>query len=491
LARVERTASYATELLHSPLTANLKEEDRRLAHELVFGVLRWQGQLDFLLEKIAAKSLARLDWEVRLALRLGLYQMRFLERIPKAAAVDQSVELVKFARKRSAAGLVNAVLRKAGRRAPGASALGRGALEGFLPQELSAAERLAILHSHPGWLVERWLAAFGSNRTESLLASNNQHARLSCRLVTARASPKEILALLAGDKIEWEESRWLKDAITIRSGNIQRSEAWQRGWLAIQDEASQMIALLLAPTGSGLAPRPGNRVLDLCCAPGGKTAQLAALLDLRGNPRTLFGADRRLHRLRRTRTLLLNVGVNTVPLVALDGSRPLPFGVKFDRILVDVPCSGTGTLARHPEIRWRLKPEDLGDFHRRQVALLRNALASLAPAGRLVYATCSLEREENEEVVEKALSGQASLRRLAAAEGREALLPHLREPEVVEELFDTAGYFRTFPAEHHTDGFFAAIFEQANGWGFPKQERPGSSSRRYGRQATPTCRGPW
>ncbi len=450
LARVERAASYATELLNSSLTANLKDEDRGLVHELVFGVLRWQGQLDFLLEKIAAKSPAGLDWEVRLALRLGLYQILFLERIPKAAAVDQSVELVKFAHKRSAAGLVNAVLRKAGRRASAGEPL-----EGFLPRELPLAERLAILHSHPRWLIEHWLVAFGSTRTESLLASNNQPAPMNCRLVTTRATREEIFALVARERIEWEESRWLKDAFATRRGNIQRSQAWQRGWLAIQDEASQMVALLLAP-------RPGNRVLDLCCAPGGKTAQLAALLDPRGNPRTLFGADRRVHRLRRTRSLLHKVGVNSVPLVALGGSQPLPFGVKFDRILVDAPCSGTGTLARHPEIRWRLKREDLGDFHRRQVALLRNALGWLAPGGRLVYATCSLEQEENEGVVEEVLSGQADVRRLSAAEGSRALAPQLREAKLGEELFDPAGYFRTFPPEDHTDGFFAAILERAD-----------------------------
>ncbi len=457
LARVERTASFASELLHSPLTASLKEEDRGLVRELVFGVLRWQGQLDFLLEKLANKSLAKLDWEVRLALRLGLYQIRFLERIPKAAAVDQSVELIKFAHKRSAAGLVNAVLRKAVR---GPQTSGAQSLEEFLPQSLSPSERLAIVHSHPAWMVERWLKAFGRDRTENLLAANNQHAPLNCRLVTTRglmqAGREEILARLAAEKIAWEESRWIKDAITIRGGNIQRSEAFRRGWLAIQDEASQMIALLLAP-------RPGERVLDLCCAPGGKTAQMAALLDPEGNPDTLVGADRHLHRLRRTRSLLRHIGVKSVPLIALDGTQPLPFGQEFDRILVDAPCSGTGTLARHPEIRWRLRPEDLGDLHRRQVALLQNALASLAPGGRLVYATCSLEREENEEVVEETLNGKTGLRRLDAEEARAVLRLHLREPKKAEELFDRDGYFRTFPPEHHTDGFFAALLERGNG----------------------------
>jgi 16S rRNA (cytosine967-C5)-methyltransferase len=453
---VERTASYASELLHSRLTEGLKEEDRRLVHELVFGVLRWQGQLDFLLEKFAAKSLAGLDWEVRLALRLGLYQIRFLQRVPKSAAVDQSVELVKFARKRSAASLVNAVLRKASRGDGGASrpTLTEEALEASLPRDLSTVDRLAILQSHPRWLIERWLATFGRDRTERLLLSNNEHAPMSCRLVTSGGSRDEILAQLAADNIEWEESCWLKDAIVLRGGSLQKSESWRRGWLAVQDEASQMIALLLVP-------RAGDRVLDLCCAPGGKTAQIAAMLDpaSRRAGSGLLGSDRHLHRLRRTRSLLRQLGVGGVPLVALDGTRPLPFGQQFDRVLVDAPCSGTGTLARHPEIRWRLKPQNLTDLHGRQVTLLRNALASLAPHGRLVYATCSLEREENEQVVEEVLTEVTDCRLLPAAESAPALALHLRRPERAEFFFDATGYFRTFPPEDRTDGFFAAILE--------------------------------
>jgi 16S rRNA (cytosine967-C5)-methyltransferase len=313
LRKVE-TGGYASDLLLAG-TAALDSRDAGLASEIVFGVLRYQAQLDYLIEHYGG-SRRRLDAEVRTALRMGIYQLRYLERVPAHAAVAESVELVKRGPKRSAAGFVNAILRKVDR-------------------EPVTWPHREIELSCPEWLLERW----------------ERHYGLETAARIARA------ALLPPEKY-------------VRVG-----AAGSR----MQDVGSQSIVPLL-----GL--ERGQSFLDLCAAPGNKTAQA-----LEAGVEAVV-CDLHLHRLAPMRGL-------TSRLVVLDGTRPLPFAGRFDRILVDAPCSGTGTLGRNPEIKWRLTPEDLTDLPRRQKALVANALAVLAPGGRLVYATCSLEPEENQEVV--------------------------------------------------------------------------------------------
>jgi 16S rRNA (cytosine967-C5)-methyltransferase len=219
--------------------------------------------------------------------------------------------------------------------------------------------------------------------------------------------------------------------------------------MLIQDEASQMIPLLLDV-------QPSDRVLDLCAAPGGKTARLAR----QAGKGTVIAGDVHAHRLRQMRELLGRMGARSVHAVAVDGTAPLPFASLFDRILVDAPCSGTGTLARNPEIRWRLKREDLVVLAERQKALLSNALLSLAPKGRLVYSTCSLEPEENEQVVASAL---AANRGACVVHAGPTLAAHLRPGGQGPSLFDDRGNFRTLPWQHGTDGFFAATIELGGG----------------------------
>ncbi len=302
--------AFASDLLAAK-SKELDSRDAGLASEIVFGCLRRQLQLDFLIEAATAK--AKLDIEVRIALRIGLYQIRWLERVPMHAAVAESVELTKRARKRSAAGLVNAVLRRADR-------------------EAVAWPDRAIELSCPEWLLRRWEREFGN--------------AVAGDIARAFLSPPETYIASTG---------------------------------RVQDIGSQSIVPLLDP-------RPGQTFLDLCAAPGNKTAQA---IEYGVNA---IACDLHLHRLR-------NVPAEGCRRVALDAMRPLPFDAKFDRILVDAPCSGTGTLGRNPEIKWRLKPSDLVDLQRRQRAILGNAMAHLASRGRIVYATCSLEREENEDVV--------------------------------------------------------------------------------------------
>jgi len=257
-----------------------------------------------------------------------------------------------------------------------------------------------------------------------------------------------VIASLDAEGFEAAPGQWLSSAIELRRarrGGAARAGAVRSGRIFLQDEASQMVPLLLDA-------HPGHRVLDLCAAPGGKTARLARQTGQSG----VVAADLHLHRLRQMRAFLEKLGARDAYAVALDGTQPLPFGVRFDRILVDAPCSGTGTLARNPEIRWRLRPEDLPALAEKQTALLCHALEQLAPGGRVVYSTCSLEPEENEGVVAAALTAHRGVRRAA---GEPALEPGLRRPADAHTLFDSQACFRTLPWVHGTDGFFAAILE--------------------------------
>jgi 16S rRNA (cytosine967-C5)-methyltransferase len=302
---------YASDLLLER-TRQLDSRDAGLASEIVFGCLRYQAQLDYLIARRVPRAP---ELEVRIALRMGIYQLRYLDRIPPHAAVGESVELVKRLGRAPAAGLVNAILRKTDRTP--------------VPWPDRATEL-----STPAWLIEKWDRQFGRPTTDQIAASFLQPAQ----------------------------------SYVASTGRI-------------QDIGAQSIVPLLDL-------HPGQTFLDLCAAPGNKTAQA-----IQQGARTI-ACDIHLHRLKQMRDL-------NCSLVVLDGTQPLPFRAKFDCILIDAPCSGTGTLGRNPEIKWRLKPSDLADLRAKQVALLRQALHQLCPGGRLVYSTCSLEKEENELVIQE------------------------------------------------------------------------------------------
>jgi 16S rRNA (cytosine967-C5)-methyltransferase len=359
LRRVD-AGGYASDLLLTQ-TAALDSRDAGLASEIVFGVLRYRAQLDYLIEHYSGRP-RKLDPEVRTALRIGIYQLRYLERVPAHAAVAESVELVKRARKTSAAAFVNAVLRKVGQ---------------ALPPAIPAWPSREIELSCPEWLLARWERRYGAETAAGI----------------ARAALRE-------------------------------PEKYTRGGRT-QDIGSQSIVPLLCL-------RPGQSFLDLCAAPGNKTAQA-----LESGVRAV-ACDIHLHRIAQMKVgqALSPANPGSLDLLILDGTLPLPFGRKFDRILVDAPCSGTGTLGRNPEIKWKLRPEDLPDLQRRQIALLRNALTVLAPGGILVYSTCSLEPEENEEVV-------AAIRGLAGGSACPTEFPT----------------FPRLPGRDAGDGFFAAVIK--------------------------------
>jgi 16S rRNA (cytosine967-C5)-methyltransferase len=438
LLAVETKAAYASELLHLRMGSDIEAREAALATELVMGTLRWQRALDFLIARYTGREISALDAEVLIALRIGIYQLRRLTRIPASAAVNESVELMRRARKKSAAPLVNAALRRA-------AAEKEQPMANFLPVGMGATEALAIEHSHPTWMVERWLRKFGEQKTIELLEWNNHAPKQACAMLNP-ARREETIRSLKEAGLHVEAGRLLEDAIVVSRGNITKTAALQKGWIAIQDEASQAIPLLLDVQG-------GESVLDLCAAPGGKTIALAQRAGTSGR---VVACDIYEARLRAMRERLQGAGINNASLVLLDGASDLPFGRRFDRILVDAPCSGTGTLARNPEIRWRLRAEDLAELHVCQVKLLASALARLAPNGKLLYSTCSMEAEENESVIEEALSKSPDFRIEPVNVPQSILAEDVR----AENLTDGEGAFRTFPPAQHTDGFFAAAIRR-------------------------------
>ncbi|MGB7601003.1 MAG: 16S rRNA (cytosine(967)-C(5))-methyltransferase RsmB [Candidatus Sulfotelmatobacter sp.] len=442
LLRVERESSYATELLHSKTIASLTKVDHALAIELVMGVLRWRSLLDLEISKSSSQAIFKLDLEVLTALRLAVYQLRGLSRIPARAAIHESVELVKRARKRSAAPFVNAVLRKIDGARPTSSE--------FDPLQITGAsvETLAISSAHPLWLVERWARAYGFEAAIQICRQDQ-----SVPVTTIRLRHRDAEERLRGEGIELAPGALLGSARRVLHGDITASAAFRSGWCVIQDEASQLVAALVGQ---------GARVLDCCAAPGGKTLAIAD----RNVEAHIAAVDLHTHRARLLRRLLRGddsfgkAGENRIGVVTAD-ARSLPFAANFDRVLADVPCSGTGTLSRNPEIKWRLVPEDLADLQVRQLAILKSAMTQVSRGGRLVYSTCSLEQEENEDVIERALAEDSSFRVVACGDE----LANLKEEG--ELIWDetsalTRGpYLRTLPGVHPCDGFFSAILEKS------------------------------
>jgi len=443
LLRVDRESAYASDLLHSPTHAHLSAADHALATELVMGVLRWRSRLD---DKIAAASsqpLSKLDVEILIALRLALYQFLWLDRIPQRAALHESVELVKRARKRSAAPFVNAVLRKL-------SAAPRP--DTLTADESASPETLARALAHPLWLVERWTQAYGLSAARQICQHDQSIPITAIRLRTPSAEQQ-----LIQEGITLIHGALLASARRVQAGDITKTQAFRSGQIVIQDEASQLVAALVAPDVARDALREPSRILDCCAAPGGKTLAIAD-----HNPSAAITAvELHPHRARLLQKLLCTHPSESarIQIVAADAQH-LPLSPQFDRVLADVPCSGTGTLARNPEIKWRLTADDLVDLPQRQLATLRSALARVAPGGRLIYSTCSLEKEENENVVGQALS-ENNFFRLIDCRMELNRLKESGEVTWSDPASLTQGpYLRTIPGVHPCDGFFAAILER-------------------------------
>ena len=427
LRRVEEDGAYASVLLATG-AGELKPQDRALCHELVLGVLRWQLWLDKLIEHYSGRAADKIDPIALRSLRLGFYQLRFLERVPESAAVNEAVNLMHAARAGKAAGFVNAVLRRAVRE-PGVDP----SASSENPQE-----KLAVQTSHPLWLIKHWVWQFGLEETAAFARANNSAPPFVLRI--GRAGRDVVAELRASGALltpaPLAPQAWIIDKMTPLA-----RELAAEGWVYWQDEASQIVA-------HALNAQAGERILDLCAAPGSKTTHIAAL-----QPQaSVVACDIHETRLRLIAEAANRQGLSNIELRHLDATETLPFApASFDRVLVDAPCSGTGTLRRNPEIRWRIRHSDLQELATRQAAILRQAAKAVKPDGRLIYSTCSIERAENEEVVAAFAVKHTQFRPVVT--------------NFAARLQTKEGQARIWPHQDGADGFFIAVFEKQAGAG--------------------------
>jgi 16S rRNA (cytosine967-C5)-methyltransferase len=432
------SALRSVSLLESDLPAALSavratltdDRDRALTTDLVTGTLRWQNELDFAIAGLAKRPLARLDLDILLILRLGAYQLRHLDRVPPAAVVNDAVALTKRARKTSAAGFVNALLR------------GLSRAEGGLPLPLRDAmplDYLEVTLSHPRWLANRWHSRYGLAAAEAWERFNNMAPPLTLRANTLKIDEPTLTRALAEHAVQTAHCRYAPDGLVVRSGNPLKTPLAAQGLFFIQDEASQLVSLL----GDVKA---GDIVLDACASPGGKTTAMAAQAADRA---WIVAADVRASRVELLKETVAASGSRNVRVVQADLESGLPFGAAFDLVLVDAPCSGLGTLRRDPDIKWRRREADLQRFRDAQLTMVRNAARAVRTGGRLVYATCSSEPEENDEVVAAFLA--------AAPEFK----PVRPTAPPLQPLIDPGGFFRTSPPAHGLEAFFGAVLHKS------------------------------
>jgi 16S rRNA (cytosine967-C5)-methyltransferase len=426
LLRVEATDAFADVLLGERLgRAALGAEDARLLTQLVYGTLAWQGRLDHHLETLFGRPLSRLAPAVLCALRLGLYQLLFLERIPAYAAIDTSVSLV-ASEGPGVRGLVNAILRRA---ASGPHTLA-------LPPAADRPRRLAVEWSHPQWIVERWATTYDD--LVALLRADNEGPKTTLRVNPGRATSGDVVAEIARRDAVAHPGQWASSAVVLERGGTRAlaPRLLEEGRVSFQSEASQVVIDLLAV-------RPGMDVLDACAAPGNKATAIAERLAGSGR---LIALDPRRSGLERLTAECARLGLARLSPVVADGRFP-PTRHGFDAVLVDAPCSGLGTLRRHPEVRWRRQPEDVPRLAALQRALLDRVAPLVRRGGALVYAVCTLTQEESEDVIRDFVSRHPTF----GVEPADRVLAG-----AARELVDSEGYLRTLPHRHGIDGFFAA-----------------------------------
>lgn len=406
-----------------------EERDQGLLRELVYGTLRWLRRLDAVIAAASHRQVEEIDQPLLAPLRVAVYQLLFLDRVPAHAAVNEAVDQAQRFTHRGGASFTNAVLRRIAR---------SPRLADWPVAERDPVRRLAIEWSHPDFLVERWLERFGRDRTLAILDANNRAKPLHLLAFRDRGGRELLAESLIDEGVDVTPSRLSRLGLTVREGDPIATAAFRRGDFYVQDEASQAVALVPPP-------EPGERILDAAAAPGGKSFALAAwepsvrLVAADVAPGRLATLERNLERLGRT-----------FPRLVADAARPpFPAG-RFDRVVLDLPCTGTGTLGKHPELKWRVSVAEIGRLERQALAMLEAAVPLVAPGGLLVAITCSLEREENEDVVAKLLERTELL---APVE----LGPRLGPP--LEAAVRSPGLLRLFPTPSH-DGFSVHVLRK-------------------------------
>jgi len=434
LMQVARRGSFPDVLLDIYFKEHpkLDSRDRALVTELVYGVLRWQGRLDWIINQQIKIKPDKVELTVRLILRLAVYQLLFLDRIPAAAAVHEAVEIAKASQPKHVVRFVNGVLRAISRK----SRLLREA-----EPEGSAEHRLAMLYSYPVWLVQRWLAQLGNEETESFCQAGNQIPPTTVRVNTLKTSVPVMAASFKDLGFFVEPGKFVPEALHLRSirTDLSSLDQYERGEFQVQDEASQLIAHLLQP-------QPGERILDACAGLGAKSTHLAQLMENQGE---IIALDNQGWKLTRLMENAQRLEVLCIEPVEMDVLEIVPSGEEFcfDRILLDAPCTGLGVLRRNPDIKWKVKPKDFRRLHLVQKQMLERLAPLLKPGGILLYATCTVSKEENEETVQGFLAEHPDYQ-------LESARPYL--PPGGAGVVNRTGAVQTWPHKHGVDGFFAA-----------------------------------
>ncbi len=433
LNQVQEGQAFASSLIHDCLEKSdlSGTPDGRLLTHLVYGVLRLRGHLDWILAKFYRGDFEKMDEGIKNVLRTGIYQLKFSDRLPDFAVVNEAVKIAKIIHPDQSA-LVNAVLR---------NYLRRGQNLSFPSIKKNPAEHIAAFHSHPLWLIKKWIKIFGHEETKALCSANNELPPLTVRINTLKTTRAEMKEKLLNAGFEFKETKHSPDGMILStSANpIQKTGFFDAGFLRIQDEAAQLISYLVDSENA-------KSILDACAGAGGKATHLAAIFKNEGR---IVAIDRSPERLAELKQEASRLGIQIIESHTADLSIALPDSFKeaFDCVLVDAPCSGLGTLRRNPEIKWRTTEKDVLAFATAQKIILHNASAAVKKGGSMIYCTCSLLREENENIVNDFLKCHNNF----------SLYP---PPQSITGSFsDTHGFFHTYPHRHNMDGFFGAILK--------------------------------
>ncbi len=425
LNRIERTDAYLDKLLDTELrNKDVSDLDKSLLNEIVHGVIRWKSRLDWVINGFYHGNYVKSEINLKNALRVATYQILFLEKIPHHAAVNEAVEFIKRLNGEKAANFVNAVLRTIIRNIDAIK---------FPDPEMDAVHYLGVYYAHPAWMVKKWLARFGFENTQKLLLANNQIPEITIRINRLKIEPAKFLSNLEEAKLLYQGSEYIDYYLRVRNlSELSELNYFQSGYFTIQDESAALPSILLNP-------QPGERVIDMCAAPGGKTTHLAEMMKNQGK---IIAVDKYDHKLNLIRSSCDRLGIDIVEYVVSDASE-LELE-SADKILVDVPCSGLGVLRKKPDIKWKREPDDLLKLNVFQTGLLNKAAKLLKPGGAIVYSTCSTEPEENFMIVEEFLKTHTDFVIDDAAKYTNHIL--VNENKCVE----------TYPHKHNIDGSFAA-----------------------------------
>lgn len=425
LNRVEKTDAYLEKLLdHEMRNSELNGPDKALLYEIVHGVTRWMGRLDWILNGFYKGQFSKAIPNLKNGLRVALYQIMFLDRIPDHAAVNEAVEFVKKLQGQKPADLTNAILRNIIR--------SKSAIRYPDPNE-DLVGYLSAYYSHPAWMVKRYVERFGREETEKLLAANNEKPYLTLRINAIKTNAPQFKSLLDSVNLKYKPGKFLSEFVQLQNlTNITAWDYYSKGYFNIQDESAGLACRLLDV-------QPGMKVLDMCAAPGGKTAYLGSLMNNVGKIVAIDRYEGRLKLLKANNSRLGLTCVTTVESDALEfNSEP------FDRVLADVPCSGTGTLSKKPDIKWKKDVFDLKKMATAQIKLLEKAASLVNPGGVVVYSTCSIEPEENFQIVKHFLESHPNFKLESAKE------------KFADDVIDENGCIQTLPQRHQMDGAFAA-----------------------------------